>query len=187
MHCYRPHCGGRHGVSMHNYYNMLKYILVLGLILLLLSCSESNKQSYIISDEKNYSDFQVIYFESNDYFSSKDSVFRRRYIDSTTKIKCSLNIFEKKNILKSMEENDFLDLPDVLPENYNGRCQSPSNSIKIIAVFGKIQKSVLYEDHCDIKHKKQLKRFYKILSEIYTALYSKKEIKGLKQTDNLLR
>jgi hypothetical protein len=132
----------------------------------------------------NYSDFQIIYADSHvDYYSSIDSLFRRAYVDSTSKIKCSLTVSDKIKILKSMEDNEFLDLPDVLPEDRNGECMMPAFPVKITAIFGKIQKSVTHEGMCDVKHMDQLTRFEKILNVIEKAIYSKKEIIKLKQTN----
>ena len=82
-----------------------------------------------------------------------------------------------------MEDNDFLDLPDVLPEDHNAQCQLPAFPVKITAIFGKIQKSVTHEGVCDVKHKSQLTRFEKILTEIEKAIYNNKEIIKLKQTN----
>jgi len=162
---------------------MLKNILILCCIVLL-SCGGRNKQIYNITDKVNYSDFQIIYSDGGtDNYSSKDSIFSRFYLEGTTKIKCSITVSDKIKILKSMEDNEFLDLPDVLPEDRNGECMMPAFPVKITAIFGKIQKSVTHEGMCDVKHMDQLTRFEKILNVIEKAIYSKKEIIKLKQTN----
>jgi hypothetical protein len=165
---------------------MLKNIILLCLILLLISCGQSNKQRYQISDKKYFSDFQIIYIDSyTDSFSSKDSAFSRNYIAGKKRIKCFLTVTEKKNILEIIDDNDFLDLPDILPENHNGTCQMPAFPVEIIVIYGKNQKKVIHEGMCDVKHKNQLKRFDNVLNEIEKIIYGNKQVKELKQTDQV--
>jgi hypothetical protein len=162
---------------------MLKTMLAI-ICLMLLSCGQGNKQSYNISDKRYYSDFQIIYDDSGiDSYSSLDSLFSRSYTDSTSKIKCALTIVEKQSILKCMEANEFLDLPNILPEDHNGTCTLPAFPVKIIVIIGKTKKSVLYEGMCDVKHKNQLERFNKVLDEIQKSIYTKNEIKSLERTN----
>jgi len=165
---------------------MLKNIILSCIVLLLVSCGQSNKLRYQISDKKGFSDFQIIYIDSyTDSFSSKDSAFSRHYVGGKIKIKCFLTITEKMNILKIMDDNDFIDLPDILPENYNGTCQSPALPVEIIVMYGKNQKKVIHEGRCDIKHKNQLKRFDNVLYEIEKIIYGNKQVKELKHTDKI--
>lgn len=165
---------------------MLKKIILSCLVLLLISCGQSNKLRYQISDKKGFSDFQIIYIDSyTDSFSSKDSTFSRYYVDGKKKIKCFLTVSGKMNILKIMDDNDFLDLPDILPENHNGTCQMPALPVEIIVMYGNNQKKVIHEDMCDIKHKNQLKRFDNVLYEVEKNIYGYKQVKELKQTDKV--
>lgn len=151
--------------------------------ILLISGGQQNKPLYNISDKINYSDFQILYESQIDSYSSKDSLFSRSYIDGTSKIKCFLTVVDKRNILQSMKENEFLDLPDVLPEDKNAGYTLPAFPVRIIAMIGKTKKSVMHEGSCVVKLRSQLERFNKVLGEIQKSIYSKKEIKGLKQTD----
>jgi len=165
---------------------MLKNIILLWLVLLLISCGQSNTLGYLISDKKGFSDFQIIYIDSyTDSFSSKDSTFSRYYVDGKKKIKSFLTVTEKMKILKIMDDNDFLDLPDILPENHNGTCQMPALPVEIIVMYGKNQKKVIHERWCDIKHKYQLKRFDNVLYEVEKIIYGKKQIKELKRSDKV--
>ena len=125
-------------------------------------------------------DFDMQYHSDDDYFKMNDASYDRLLHDSLTGVKdTSIKIVftesEKERVRKTLNENNFLGLPELIA----GKCISPSSHTQIFIKYEGKKKMVKYIDACDYDDKISAKKMETIISTIDSILKTKKEIYNL--------
>jgi hypothetical protein len=173
---------------VHNKNSIMKTLIGLFIFIFLFqslsTVAQSNNSQYKLSDQIGYSDFQVIYNwnETDEYYSSKDATFSRKYLHDTKKVKLILSVDDKHSIYEVIRKADILTLPNILVEG-DENCMMPSFSTNIIVKIGNVTKSVYHSGSCDIADENIKKRFDMIIQTVMDIILNKKEVKKLPQSD----
>jgi len=141
----------------------------------------TKKNVYCISDTTNYSDFQISYnWNDDEFYSSKDSIYRRLYCASDRKVKIGLTKKEKELLFRTALDVRFFSIPEypMMEPPY----RNPYFSSEIIIKIGAYSHRVYLSSEI-IKDPVIDRRFQDVFETLRKILRKKREIKALPDSD----
>lgn len=148
----------------------IKQFLILAVAILISSCKNEKQLKH------QYFDYNTL----TDHYNSETNTFTRRYnYDDSINIKIKLTEFEKQSILKSFDENNFMNLSKEIDCSSWG--VQPQEYTKISLWNKKTKHSVTYISTYEnfMLFCPSGKKFLNIERKINDIIYAKQEIKSL--------
>jgi hypothetical protein len=144
-------------------------------IIILIACNNVNK----ISTDFNFS-YSFDYTETINTF---DSTYKREYNFKDTVIYLAFTLEEKEKAYSVMMENDILTLPENFEYDNTKSCVQPASTDYLTVQIDGKKKRIQYSYSCYPKNESFAERLLNITNAIKKILETKKEIKGLPESD----